>query len=60
MTQMQLEVALTVFKDREHKEILGQTYIEHDLKISEIVEIITEQFGQFHDWAMTAQLSQDE
>jgi hypothetical protein len=60
MNQISLQVALTVFKDSTHQEISGQTYLEQDLKISEIVEIIHEQFGEFRDFALTAQRSQDE
>lgn len=49
-----LEVILTVFKDSEHQEILGQAHIEQDANLSQIVQGIVDQFGEFHDFAITA------
>lgn len=54
-----LEVILTVFKDSKHEQILGQAHIEQDASLSQIVQGIVDQFGEFHDFAITAKNSED-
>ena len=60
MTENQsFEVILTVFKDTNHTEVLGQAYIEQDVRISEIVQMIIDQFGEIKDWVLTVKHSPD-